>query len=105
MEITEIKVRLMDRRDPKLKAFCSITLDNAFVVRDLKVIDGVKGPFVAMPNRKLTDRCPNCRENKTSPASPHRTRLRRESAIREACPASSEPPHSRLDLRSRVRTR
>lgn len=60
MEITEVKTRLMSRRNDKLKAFCSITLDNAFVVRDLKVIEGIKRPFVAMPNRKLTDRCPRC---------------------------------------------
>lgn len=61
MEITEVKIKLMDRRNDKLKAFCSITFDNDFVVRDLKVIEGVKGPFVAMPNRKLTDRCQKCR--------------------------------------------
>jgi len=60
MEITEVKIKLMNRHNDKLKAFCSITLDNAFVVRDLKVIEGIKGPFVAMPNRKLTDRCPQC---------------------------------------------
>lgn len=61
MEITEVKVRLMNRRDDKLRAFVSITLDNAFVVRDLKVIEGVKGTFVAMPSRKFMDRCPKCR--------------------------------------------
>src|SRR5688500_3561601 len=38
-------------------AFCSVTFDNAFVVRDLKIIEGTKGMFVAMPSRKLTDRC------------------------------------------------
>ena len=61
MEITEVIVRLMERRNDKLKAFCSVTFDNAFVVRDLKVIDGAKGAFVAMPSRKLTDHCPSCR--------------------------------------------
>lgn len=60
MEITEVKIRVMERRNDKLKAFCSITFDNAFVVRDLKVIEGVKGPFVAMPNRQITDRCTRC---------------------------------------------
>ncbi|MCK5578547.1 MAG: SpoVG family protein [Planctomycetes bacterium] len=60
MEITEVKVKLMNRKNDKLKAFCSITVDNAFVVRDLKVIEGSKGVFVAMPSRKITDRCLKC---------------------------------------------
>src|SRR5213592_81563 len=44
----------------RLQAFCSVTFDNAFVVRDLKIIEGTKGSFVAMPSRKLTDRCGQC---------------------------------------------
>ena len=61
MNITEIRVKLtMDPRN-KLKGYCSVTLDNAFVVRDLKIIEGAKGPFVAMPSRKLSDRCDGCR--------------------------------------------
>jgi stage V sporulation protein G len=44
----------------RLQAFCSVTFADAFVVRDLKIIEGTKGPFVAMPSRKLTDRCPGC---------------------------------------------
>ena len=40
--------------------FCSVTFDDAFVVRDLKIIEGTKGSFVAMPSRKLTDRCTAC---------------------------------------------
>src|SRR6516165_1541947 len=44
----------------RLQAFCSVTFDDAFVVRDLKIIEGTKGSFVAMPSRKLTDRCPGC---------------------------------------------
>lgn len=60
MNITEIRVKLtMDPRN-KLKGYCSVTLDDAFVVRDLKIIEGAKGPFVAMPSRKLSDRCPAC---------------------------------------------
>ena len=61
MEITEVRVKLMDRRNDKLRAFCSLTLGNAFVIRDLKIIEGARGPFVAMPSRKLTDRCPRCK--------------------------------------------
>lgn len=60
MEITEVRVKLVSPGNDKLRAFCSITIDNNFVVRDLKIIEGPKGPFVAMPSRKLTDRCPRC---------------------------------------------
>src|SRR5512137_2648206 len=51
----------MDEPGERLKAFCSITFDDSFVVRDLKIIEGANGPFVAMPSRKLTAHCPNCR--------------------------------------------
>jgi stage V sporulation protein G len=60
--ITEVRIKLMEdnNENERLQAFCSVTFDDAFVVRDLKIIDGTKGPFVAMPSRKLTDRCPGC---------------------------------------------
>lgn len=61
MKITEIRVKLMEEQGDRLLAFCSITLDHCFVIRDLKIIEGTNGPFVAMPSRKLTRRCPNCR--------------------------------------------
>lgn len=60
MEITEVRIKLMDDPQERLQAFCSITFDHCFVVRDLKIIEGTKGSFVAMPSRKLTDRCPGC---------------------------------------------
>lgn len=60
MRITEIRVKLSDDPGSKLRGYCSVTFDNAFVVRDLKIIDGAKGPFVAMPSRKLADRCSRC---------------------------------------------
>ena len=60
MEITEVRIKLMDDPNDRLRAFCSITFDAAFVIRDLKIIEGTKGAFVAMPSRKLTDRCPRC---------------------------------------------
>ena len=60
MEITEVRVKLMEEAGERLQAFCSITLDDAFVVRDLKIIEGATGPFVAMPSRKLTAHCPQC---------------------------------------------
>jgi stage V sporulation protein G len=60
VEITEVRIKLMEDPHERLQAFCSITLESCFVVRDLKIIQGAKGPFVAMPSRKLTDRCPRC---------------------------------------------
>ncbi len=60
MEITEVRIKLMEDLSERLQAFCSITFDDAFVVRDLKIIEGTNGPFVAMPSRKLTVRCPKC---------------------------------------------
>ena len=61
MEITEVRIKLMEEPGERLKAFCSITFDDSFVVRDLKIIEGASGPFVAMPSRKLTAHCANCR--------------------------------------------
>ncbi len=60
MEISEVRVKLVNNPNDRLKAFCSITLENDFVVRDLKIIDGANGTFVAMPSRKLADRCSKC---------------------------------------------
>jgi stage V sporulation protein G len=60
VEITEVRIKLMDEPGERLKAFCSITFDNCFVIRDLKIIEGSSGPFVAMPSRKLTAHCPRC---------------------------------------------
>jgi stage V sporulation protein G len=50
----------MEDNNERLLAFCSVTFDDAFVIRDLKIIEGSKGSFVAMPSRKLTDRCLQC---------------------------------------------
>ena len=60
MDISEVRIKLMDDPNDRLQGFCSITFDKCFVVRDLKIIRGTKGSFVAMPSRKLTDRCPRC---------------------------------------------
>lgn len=61
MQITEVRVKLVDEPGERLLAFCSITFDGCFVVRDLKIIDGASGPFIAMPSRKLMGHCPRCR--------------------------------------------
>lgn len=60
MDITEVRIKLMEDSEDRLRAFCSITFDNCFVVRDLKIIEGSHGPFVAMPSRKLSNRCARC---------------------------------------------
>jgi stage V sporulation protein G len=60
MEISEVRIKLMNDPHERLLAFCSITFDVSFVIRDLKIIQGAKGAFVAMPSRKLMDRCPKC---------------------------------------------
>lgn len=60
MEITEVRVKMVANKDDRLKGFCSMTLDNAFVVRDIKVIEGTNGLFVAMPSRKMSDHCNQC---------------------------------------------
>lgn len=54
MQITDIRIRRI-AKEGKMKAVVSITFDNAFVVHDIKIIEGEKGLFIAMPSRKATD--------------------------------------------------
>lgn len=54
MRITDVRVRKMTQ-DSKMKAIVSITIDDEFVVHDIKVIEGEKGLFIAMPSKKATD--------------------------------------------------
>lgn len=60
MEITEVRIFLRDSIDKKLRAYATVTFDNAFVVRNIKVIQGSTGLFIAMPSRKLKHPCPKC---------------------------------------------
>lgn len=90
--ITEIRVKLTDDPRNKLKAYCSVTIDDAFVVRDLKIIDGIKGPFVAMPSRKLADHCSRCR---------HKNHLR--AAYCNQCGGKLDPERAPKDERGRPR--
>jgi stage V sporulation protein G len=60
VEISEVRIKLMADDDDRLQAFCSITFDGEFVVRDLKIIEGQRGLFIAMPSRKLTVKCTGC---------------------------------------------
>jgi len=61
MHVTEVRVKLNTPTQDRLRGFCTITFDSCFVVRDIKIIDGPNGVFVAMPSRKLMDHCPRCR--------------------------------------------
>ena len=60
MNITEVRVYRRNDPDKKLRAFATITFDNCFVVRDVKIIEGSKGLFVAMPSRRLREPCVKC---------------------------------------------
>lgn len=54
MQITDVRIRKVEK-EGKMKAVVSITIDEEFVVHDIKVIDGEKGLFIAMPSRKAAD--------------------------------------------------
>ncbi len=54
MTITDVRIRRVNK-DSKMKAIVSITFDNEFVVHDIKIIEGDKGLFIAMPSRKTAD--------------------------------------------------
>ena len=92
VEITEIRVRLTGDPRNKLKAYCSITFDDAFVVRDLKIIEGARGPFVAMPSRKLSDHCVHCSAKNHMRA-----------AYCNACGGRLNPDRAQRDSRGRAR--
>lgn len=54
MNITDVRVR-RTAGEGKMRAICSITIDNAFVIRDIRIIEGQKGLFIAMPSRRTPD--------------------------------------------------
>ena len=55
MKITDVRVRLVAKEELKLRAVASITIDECFVVHDIKVIEGKDGLFISMPSRKTPD--------------------------------------------------
>jgi len=55
LNITEIRIRHIDKEDSKLKAVAQITIDECFVVHDIKVIEGKDGLFISMPSKKAPD--------------------------------------------------
>ncbi len=54
MQITDVRIRKVEK-EGKMRAVVSITIDEEFVVHDIKIIEGEKGPFIAMPSRKAAD--------------------------------------------------
>ena len=60
MEITEVRIFLKEGANSKLRAYATITIDNVFVVRNIKIIEGKSGLFIAMPSRKIKEACPKC---------------------------------------------
>ena len=55
MEITDVRIRKIEQTEGKLRGVASITIDDAFVVHDIKVIQGDRGLFIAMPSRKTSE--------------------------------------------------
>ena len=55
MKVSDVRIRLVNKEDNKLKAVASITIDDCFVVHDIKVIEAEDGAFIAMPSRKTND--------------------------------------------------
>ncbi len=55
MKISDVRIRMVQKQDSKLKAVASITIDDCFVIHDIKVIEGTEGYFIAMPSRKTAD--------------------------------------------------
>jgi len=60
MEITEVRIFQKEGANNKLKGYATITFDNSFVVRNIKIIEGKSGLFIAMPSRKIKEPCPKC---------------------------------------------
>ena len=55
MKFTDVRIRKVDKEDTKLRAVASVTIDDSFVIHDIKVIDGTEGLFIAMPSRKTKE--------------------------------------------------
>ena len=55
MKLTDVRIRKVDKEDTKLRAVASVTIDDSFVIHDIKVIEGTDGLFIAMPSRKTKE--------------------------------------------------
>jgi len=60
MEITEVRISLKEAEGKRLKAYATVTFDNSFAVRNIKIVEGNSGLFVAMPAKKMKQFCPRC---------------------------------------------
>ncbi|MCM8786869.1 MAG: SpoVG family protein [Candidatus Omnitrophica bacterium] len=60
MEITEVRISLREKEGKRLKAYATVTFDNSFAVRNIKIVEGNNGLFVAMPAKKMKLFCPRC---------------------------------------------
>jgi stage V sporulation protein G len=92
VEITAVRIRLVNTKDNKLRAFACVSLDDCFVIRDIKVINRPLGLFVAMPSRKLTFCCPRCN-----------TKNHLRGKYCNNCGARLSPPRAALNGRGRVK--
>lgn len=92
MEITDVRIKLIQDSGDRLRAFCNVTFDDQFVVRDIKIIDGINGLSMAMPSRKLTVPCKACS---------HRNQLR--ARFCEQCGASLPAESPPTDANGRTK--
>ena len=60
MRVTDVRLTLCQPNQERFLAHCSVIIDNAFVIHDVKIIDGSRGIFVAMPSHKITGHCAYC---------------------------------------------
>lgn len=60
MEITETRISPINKPNSRLRAYASVTFDNSFVIREIRIIEGKNGLFIAMPSRKMQRPCPRC---------------------------------------------
>ncbi|MBI4718753.1 MAG: septation protein SpoVG family protein [Planctomycetes bacterium] len=93
MEITDVRVKLVSDSTDRLKAYCTVTFDDQFVVRDIKVVDGTNGLFVAMPSRKRSVPCGGCG---------HRNQVRARFCEDCGVRMPAEAPPVETDARSRI---
>lgn len=93
MEITDVHVKLIRNSSDRLKAVCTITFDGEFVVRDVKVVEGTNGMFVAMPSRKLSIHCKSCN---------HKNHLRSKFCNECGAKVDSKPQQPDNDGRTRL---
>src|SRR3954465_3195516 len=101
MQLTEVRINLCEGESNPRKAYCSLTFDDTFVVRDVKLIDGNDGLFLAMPARKLCDHCGRCGE-KNHPRAPFRPNCGHRLDENRFMRYQSGNGHSRLKLHADI---